>query len=42
MRISSRAEFTALVEDFFGGVASGAISGAGEHLTLADEDDDDH
>jgi tRNA-dihydrouridine synthase B len=41
MRIASRAEFAALVEDFFGGVASGAIAGAGEHLTLADQGEDD-
>lgn len=35
-RIASRAEFTALVEDFFGSLERGALAGPAEHLTLTD------
>ncbi len=37
-RIASRAEFAALVEDFFSAIARGEALGEAEHLTLADDD----
>ena len=39
MRIGSAAEFTGLVEDFFGQLERGSAEGEAEHLTLFDRGD---